>query len=342
MKVGILGASGLVGRTMLEVLAVRSWVDEDPLLLVSGRSAGTKLSFRGRELVCVETDAQSLAGLDVLLCSAGREAAGQWAPVAAGAGALVVDNSSRFRLDEGVPLVVPEVNPPAAGRCGPGKGTLIANPNCSTIQIAVFAGALARAFGLRELHAVTLQAVSGAGQNALAQWEKEKRDPDAAGGGVFPRRIAGNVLPAIGPALPAGDFEEEAKVRRELRRILPGCRDLPVTCTAVRVPVHTGHSVAVRCVLEGPVDMSRVRGVLDGQAGLVLASDPHAYATPLEVAGTPLVHVGRLRAGPDQPRALLAWVVADNLLKGAAWNAVQIVERCLGLGGPDGNGAGAT
>ncbi len=334
MKVAVLGASGLVGRTMLKVLSTRSWVDEPPRLLVSGRSAGTCIRFGDRDLVCVAVEDGNLAGLDVLLCSAGREAARKWAPVAAAGGALVVDNSSCFRLVEDVPLVVPEVNPPPTRRCREGGGMIIANPNCSTIQMAVFAGVLARGFGLRELHAVTLQAVSGAGLPALEQWEREKADSEAPVGTVFPRRIAGNVLPAIGPVLPDGDFEEEAKVRRELGRILPDSRDLKVTCTAVRVPVHTGHSVALRCLLEKPVDMERIRDALRRQPGLVLAPDSADFATPLEVAGSTLVHVGRLRPDPGNPRALLAWVVADNLLKGAAWNAVQIVESCLGLADP--------
>ena len=334
MKVAVLGASGLVGRTMLEVLSTRSWVDEEPRLLVSERSAGTLIRYGDRELACAAVEAGNLAGLDVLLCSAGREAARKWAPVAAAAGALVVDNSSCFRLDQDVPLVVPEVNQPPVDRCRESGGLVIANPNCSTIQMAVFAGVLAREFGLKELHAVTLQAVSGAGLPALEQWEQEKADPEAPAGTVFPRRMAGNVLPAIGPALPGGDYEEEAKVRRELRRILPGGKNLEVTCTAVRVPVHTGHSVALRCLLEEPVDMERIRDALRRQPGLILAPDPGDFATPLEVAGSTRVHVGRLRPDPGNPHGLLAWVVADNLLKGAAWNAVQIVESCLGLAGP--------
>ena len=185
MKVAVLGASGLVGRTMLEVLSTRSWVDEEPRLLVSERSAGTLIRYGDRELACAAVEAGNLAGLDVLLCSAGREAARKWAPVAAAAGALVVDNSSCFRLDQDVPLVVPEVNQPPVDRCRESGGLVIANPNCSTIQMAVFAGVLAREFGLKELHAVTLQAVSGAGLPALEQWEQEKADPEAPAGTVF-------------------------------------------------------------------------------------------------------------------------------------------------------------
>ncbi len=333
MKVAILGASGLVGRTMLDLLAARSWVDEPPRVLVSARSAGTRLPFRDRELVCRETAPEDLSGLDVLLCSAGREAALRWAPVAAGSGALVVDNSSAFRLDPDVPLVVPEINPPALVGPKPGSGLVIANPNCSTIQIAMLAAPLEREFGLRELHAVTLQAISGAGQTALDEWRRQEKGEPEAGRKVFPRRMAGNVLPAIGCALPGGEYEEEAKVERELRRILGRGGDLAVTCTAVRVPVRTGHSVAVRCLLEEPVDMVRVRAVLAAWPGLVVAADPHDFATPHQVAGLTTVHVGRLRPESGNPHGLLAWVVADNLLKGAAWNAVQIVETCLGLEG---------
>lgn len=330
MKIAVLGASGLVGRTMLEILSSCAWVDEPPRLLVSGRSAGRPIGFRDQELVCRAVDQEALAGLDVMLCSAGRDAARRWAPEAVAAGCLVVDNSSAFRMDPGVPLVVPEVASPEPWTPGSG-GRLIANPNCSTIQIAVFAAALQEICGLDELHAVTLQAVSGAGQRALDAWVGQQAGDDEAGGTVFPRPIAGNVLPAIGPALDDGSYEEETKVVRELRRILGRGEDLAVSCTAVRVPVHTGHSVALRCLLQDPVDMTQLREILAGRPDMVLDGDAHAFATPREIRGSRDVHVGRLRSDPGNPRALLAWVVADNLLKGAAWNAVQIVESCLGI-----------
>jgi len=234
-------------------------------------------------------------------------------------------------MDPDVPLVVPEVNPCPAWAPGSG-GRLIANPNCSTIQIAAFAAVLQETCGLDELHAVTLQAVSGAGQRALDAWRDQRTGRDGAGAEVFPRPIVDNVLPAIGPAQRDGSFEEEAKVVRELRRILGRSDDLRVSCTAVRVPVHTGHCAALRCLLPQPVDRQRILKALAARPHMVPAPDAHAFTTPREIQGSRDVHVGRLRVDPGNPHALLAWVVADNLLKGAAWNAVQIVESCLGVG----------
>ncbi len=334
MKVAILGGSGLVGQTMLELLAGRSWVDSAPRLLVSSRSAGRRIPFRDEVLVCEQVTPESLADLDVLLCSAGKQAALQWAPVAAKGGALVVDNSSGFRRTLDVPLVVPEVNLPV-GRLGEGEpGLIIANPNCSTIQIAMFAAPLDRALGIRELHATTFQAVSGAGQQALDQWRAQEKGMIAAEGGVFPRTMAHNVLPAIGMPTADGSFEEETKVERELRKILGRTSDLAVTCTAVRVPVDRGHSVAVRCLFRESVNMETVIATLESWPGLKVVSDPHSFATPLDVQGHCEVYVGRLRIDPGNTHGLLAWIVADNLLKGAAWNAVQIVESYLGFAGP--------
>ncbi len=334
MKVAILGASGLVGRTMLNLLESRPWLDGPPRLLVSGRSAGMSIPFRGRELVCEETTADALVGLDVLLCSAGKEAARQWAPVAAQSGALVVDNSSCFRQESGIPLVVPEINPQVGADGLEKAGRIIANPNCSTIQIAMFAAPLDRVLGLRELHATTFQAVSGAGQKALDTWHRQESGAAPGDTDIFPRSIAHNVLPAIGGPLPDGSFEEEAKVAHELRRILGRDQDLAVTCTAVRVPVRCGHSVALRCLFREVVAMEVVHEALGRWPGLRVAKDPHDFETPREIAGDTSVHVGRLRLDPGNARGLLAWVVADNLLKGAAWNAVQIVETYFGINAP--------
>ena len=329
MKVAVLGASGLVGRTMLRLLEAEPWVTGEPVALTSERSEGCAVPFRGRDLVCRRVQPGVLQDVDVVLCSAGREASRLWAPQAARAGALVVDNSSAWRMEPEVPLVVPEVNPVGPWRPGD-PGRIIANPNCSTIQIAVFAAALQETLGLDAVHVVTFQAVSGAGQGALDEWRAQEADPGPAPRERFPRLIAANVIPAIGQALPDGAYEEEAKVVRELRRILGRGADLKVSCTAVRVPVHTGHGAAVRCLLPAPTDRERVLAALTDRPGLVVARDPHAFATPLEAAGRTEVLVGRIRLDPDDPRAVMAWVVADNLLKGAAWNAVQIVSSCLG------------
>lgn len=323
MRTAILGASGLVGRAMLRLLEDATWVQGDPVLLASARSAGRKLPFRGRELAVREVRAEDFAGVRVALFSAGGAASRVWAPLAAAAGCLVVDNSSAWRLDPAVPLVVPEIN----GGPGvfPAAGGIIANPNCSTIQVALALAPLERLAGLREVQVTTMQAVSGAGQGAVAELERQLADPGrAAPSASFPRAMAGNVIPAIGAPLPDGSFEEETKVIRELRKILGRAEDLAVSCTATRVPVANGHSAAVRVVCSRPVTAAEAVETLAGWPGLEVTADPHDYRTAREISGRTVVHVGRLRADPSNPSALLMWVVADNLLKGAAWNAVQI------------------
>ncbi|HOX25321.1 MAG TPA: aspartate-semialdehyde dehydrogenase [Candidatus Krumholzibacteria bacterium] len=338
MRSAILGASGLVGRTMLDLLARQSWIEMPPLLLTSARSAGQPLRFRGSELICREVAAESFASVRVALFSAGATASRRWAPVAAASGAWVVDNSSAWRREASVPLVVPEVNGRLVPRLEEGEaaGGIIANPNCSTIQIALPCAALDRAAGLREVHVTTMQSVSGAGQKgrdelagqsaALAAGELAGADRP---GPVFPRRIAANVIPEIGGPGDDGFFEEERKVHDELRKILAR-PDLAVTCTATRVPVWTGHSAAVRAVLSRPLERDEAVAVLGGFPGVTCGATPADYRTPAEVSGDARVHVGRLRHEPGRRDVLLFWVVADNLLKGAAWNAVQIAARLAG------------
>ena len=323
MRVAVLGATGLVGRTMLELLAACPWVTGAPLALASPRSAGRRLPWRGGELACRAVDEASFADVDLALFSAGGGPSRRWAPVAAAAGAVVIDNSSAWRQDPAIPLVVPEIN----GQLVDGlRAGIVANPNCSTIQVAQAVAPLERAWGLHEVDVTTFQAVSGAGQKGVAQLERESAG-EPAGDGPFPRPIARNVVPAIGAALPDGSFEEEAKVQRELRKILARDEALRVTCTAVRVPVVNAHSAAVRVVCAVPVTPAAAAAALAAWPGVEVAADPHAFATPREIDGRTVVHVGRLRQDPGDPRALLCWVVADNLLKGAAWNAVQIAER---------------
>jgi aspartate-semialdehyde dehydrogenase len=331
MKIAILGATGLVGRTMLKLLEDRPGLTGEPVLLCSSRGAGTELEFQGRRLTCREVSEAGFQEVDIALFSAGQETSRTWGPVAVRAGAWVVDNSSAWRLEDGVPLVVPEINgalvAPVVRNSG---GGIIANPNCSTIQIAMAVAPLDEAFGVTETHVTTLQAVSGAGQAAVAELARQEQDQPPLAGSVFPRIIAGNAIPAIGPALPDGSFEEEVKVVRELRKILGRQRDLAVSCTATRVPVVNGHSAAVRLVCRRPVDLKGAVGVLAAMPGVTVASDPHGFATAREITGDTRVHVGRLRTEVGNPHAILMWVVADNLLKGAAWNAVQIVDLLTG------------
>jgi aspartate-semialdehyde dehydrogenase len=330
MKTAILGASGLVGRTMLRLMEKATWADADPLLLVSARSAGRELPFRGRRLVCREVQAEHFQGVDLALFSAGGEASRRWAPQAEAAGCVVVDNSSAWRMDHRVPLVVPEING-GSGQVSLGQGGIIANPNCSTIQVALAVAPLEKLAGLREVQVTTMQAVSGAGQAGVAELDRQLSDESARQHPeVFPRTIAGNVIPAIGKALPGGFFEEETKVELELRKILGRGDDLAVTCTATRVPVANGHSAAVRVVCGRPVTPEEAVRAMAGWPGLLVEADSHLYATALEVSGRTTVHVGRLRADPGNDHALLMWVVADNLLKGAAWNAVQIAAMLAG------------
>ncbi len=323
MRIAVLGATGLVGRTMLGLLEDCAWADGEPVVLASARSAGAGLPWRGSVVVCRAVDSAAFAGVDIALFSAGGGPSREWAPVAAKAGAVVVDNSSAWRQDPSIPLVVPEIN----GALVDGmRSGIIANPNCSTIQVAQAVAPLERAWGLDEVHVTTFQAVSGAGQKAVAELARQNAG-EATGAPVFPRAIAHNVIPAIGAALDDGSFEEETKVLRELRRILGRDEGLKVTCTAVRVPVVNAHAAAVRVVCRQPVTPREAAAAMAAWPGLEVAASPHDYATPREIDGRTVVHVGRLRQDPNDPRALLCWVVADNLLKGAAWNAVQIAAR---------------
>jgi len=338
MRTAILGASGLVGRTMLDLLARQSWVDTPPVLLTSARSAGLALAFRTERLACREVTTALFAGVRIALFSPGAAASRQWAPIAAQRGAWVVANSSAWRGEPQVPLVVPEVNGHLVPRLAEhvAAGGLIANPNCSTIQIALPCAALARLAGLREVHVTTLQAVSGAGQKGIAELSGQaaqlaggERPGAGSAGAVFPRRIAANAVPEIGAIGDDGFFAEERKVHQELRKILD-LPDLAVTCTATRVPVWNGHSAAVRAVLARPVARDAAQAALAAFPGLRCADKPGDYRTPAEISGDTAVHVGRLRHEPGRRDVLLFWVVADNLLKGAAWNAVQIAAQLAG------------
>jgi aspartate-semialdehyde dehydrogenase len=326
MKVAVLGATGLVGRAMLKLIEDRPWLSGDPVLLSSARGAGSLLPFRDHKLTCHEVSADSFEDVDIALFSAGGGPSRHWAPTAAGAGAWVVDNSSAFRMDDSAPLVVPEINGRLVGVAGRGQGGIIANPNCSTIQIAMAVAPLDEVFQVSEAHVTTLQAVSGAGQAAVAEMENQEQGQAPDPQGAFPRRIFRNAIPAIGSALEEGAYEEETKVVREMRKILGRGRDLAISCTATRIPVVTGHCATVRIVCEKPVDLDQAVAALKNWPGVEVEPDGHLFKTPLEMAGSSAVHVGRLRRDPDNSHALLMWVVADNLLKGAAWNAVQIAD----------------
>jgi aspartate-semialdehyde dehydrogenase len=332
--VAILGATGAVGRTMLRVLEERSLPVERLTLLASERSAGTRIEWRGRELEVSAPAPGAFRGVDFALFSAGADRSRTWGPVAADEGAVVVDNSSAWRMDPQVPLVVPEVNLAAARERPRG---IVANPNCSTIQMVVALQAVRRAAGLTRVIATTFQSVSGAGETGREALRREvageglklPRMAQPVEGSPFARRIAENVIPQIGDFDEEGWTGEERKMIGETRKILD-LPDLPVAATCVRVPVDVGHSVQVTVETERELPADAARRALALFPGILLQSGQEAYPTPLEVADRDQVFVGRIRQDPYLPRTLHFWVVADNLRKGAATNAVQIVEGLAG------------
>jgi aspartate-semialdehyde dehydrogenase len=320
MKVAVLGATGAVGRTMLKVLEERRFPVQELVPLASPRSAGTAVDFGGRSWTVRRAEPAAFVGCDLALCSAGATRSREWAPVAARAGAVVIDNSSAWRMDPAVPLVVPEVNAAAAEERPLG---IIANPNCATIQLVVALAALHRAGGLERVVLTTLQSVSGAGQGGIDTLREELRGRRGEGS-PFVSRIAGNVIPWIGGRGPDGWNEEEQKIRAETRKIL-SLPELAVSATCVRVPVETGHSISATVELRRGLDAQAARDALAAMSG-VRVHDDTQDPLPCEVAGSDDVRVGHIRVDPDLANVLHLWIVADNLRKGAATNAVQIAE----------------
>jgi aspartate-semialdehyde dehydrogenase len=325
MHVAVLGATGAVGRTMLDVLGERRFPVERLTLLASERSAGTTISWQGREIEVRAPRAGCFRGVDVALFSAGAARSREWGPRAADEGAVVVDNSSAWRMDPAVPLVVPEVN--AAAMVERPKG-IIANPNCSTIQVVVALAPLRAAAGLRRLVLTTFQSVSGAGEKGRDALRRE-RTGERGGESPFTRPIDANVVPQIGGFDEAGWSEEERKMIEEPRKIL-GLPGLAVAPTCVRVPVEVGHAVQMAVETDRPLELADAARALGAAEGVVFLPEADRFPTPAEIAGRDEVFVGRLRADPHLPNVLHLWVVADNLRKGAATNAVQIAERLRG------------
>ncbi|MBL8733354.1 MAG: aspartate-semialdehyde dehydrogenase [Planctomycetes bacterium] len=326
-RVAVVGATGAVGQEFLAVLAARRLPLAELRLLASPRSAGRELPFAGAQLPVQALGPSSFAGIDVALFSAGAAVSRQFAPHAVAAGAVVVDNSSAFRLDPAVPLVVPEVNASAlAGHRG-----IVANPNCSTILLALALWPLHRAAGLRAVVVSTYQAASGAGQQAMLELRQglaamlAGEAPPAPR--ALPQPLAGNVFPQVDVFQPDGYTREEDKLLHELRKIL----DLPalaVDATCVRVPVERCHSEAVAAGFERPLTVAAARELLASAPGVELVDDPSAlrYPMPLAMAGRDPVAVGRLRLGRVFSPGLTFWLAGDQLRKGAALNAVQIAE----------------
>jgi aspartate-semialdehyde dehydrogenase len=321
--VAVVGATGLVGETLLRVLEERGFPLGELRALSSARSSGTRVRFRGHEHVVREATREALQGCDIVFFAATGELSRTLAPAAVEAGALVIDKSSTWRMDPEVPLVVPEVNPGALA----GSRGLVACPNCTTIGLVMALEPLRRAAGLAHVAVTTLQAASGAGREGLEELAGTPR-------GAFPRPLAGNVLPQCDGFQESGDTAEEAKLVHETRKIL-ALPALPVTATCVRVPVAVGHSAAVLVETERALTPEDALAALRAFPGLRVHAGVD-YGTPLELAGRDEVSVGRVRRDPTHPRRLWLWSVVDNVRKGAATNAVQIAEELRERGPGDG------
>ena len=321
-RIAVVGATGMVGRMFLTVLEEHG-IDAEYELFASERSAGTKLTFFGKEysVSVLNEDSFKGKGFSYALFSAGGAISAEYAPLAAASGAIVIDNSSQWRMDPDVPLVVPEVNPEALHSIPKG---IVANPNCSTIQAVVPLKVLDDAFHIRRIVYSTYQAVSGAGQKGYQDLE------DGLCGALpkkFPHPIAGNCIPHIDVFLENGNTKEEQKMINETRKILSR-PDLRVSATCVRVPVFHGHSESINVEFDNPFEIDDVFRLMREAEGIVVQDDPqnNVYPMPIHAAGTDPVYVGRIRRDASIENGLNFWCVADNIRKGAALNAVQIME----------------
>jgi aspartate-semialdehyde dehydrogenase len=337
VRVGVVGATGVVGREMLRVLEERAFPVDELRVYASPRSEGRKLPYAGREVTCETLRADGFDGLDLVIVDVDDPIAAEWAPVAAAAGARVVDNSAAFRMDPDVPLVVTEINPDDLSRMPKGIASC---PNCTTAVPVTAIAPLHRAAALERMVVSTYQSVSGAGQSGLReldeQWTKGDGRSDVlrrAGaidgaitpGEVWDRPIAGNVIPQAGSLGELGYTSEEWKMLHESRKILHA-DELLVTVTCVRVPVYVGHAVSANLRFARPMTKAEAVELLSDAPGVRLVDGGDGHPTPLESAGVDPVLVGRVREDPSEPGSLNLWVAGDNLRKGAALNAVQIAE----------------
>ena len=327
-RVGIVGATGAVGSTILQVLAERGFPVEDLVPFTSERSAGKRVEFDGSDFECRVLEPATIRELDIVLSSAGGRISAEWAPKLIEAGAVVVDNTSYWRMHQDVPLVVAGVNDDAAA----GHNGLIANPNCTTMQLMVALKPILDAAGIERLIVSTYQSVSGTGRNAI---EELREQSGAVLGGkeakaeVYPHQIAFNVIPQVESFNDGDDYTtEERKVMAETRKILGLAGDVGISATCARVPVVTGHSESVNVQTGRDLSPEECRDLLAGSPGLVVLDDPAdgIYPLPIAAAGRDEVLVGRIRRDPSHERCLNLWVVGDNLRKGAATNAVQVAE----------------
>jgi aspartate-semialdehyde dehydrogenase len=325
-RVAVVGATGAVGRAMRSILAERDFAVKELTALATAKSAGTRLEYRGEEVICQELTPDSFKGIDLALFSAGGGTSLKFAPIARAAGCVVVDNSSAWRMDAEVPLVVPEVNPDDVQWH---KG-IIANPNCSTIQMVVMMKPLHDEAKITRVVVSTYQAVSGTGAKAIRELVEQTPRVlagEAVEANVYPYQIAFNCLPQIDVFLEDGYTKEEQKMVDETKKIM-GDHTIAVTATCVRVPVQNSHSEAVNLQFARPLSVERARELLAAAPGVTVMDDPKnkIYPMPILASGQDDTFVGRIRRDPTVENALNFWVVADNLRKGAALNAVQIAE----------------
>lgn len=328
--VAVVGATGAVGSTMLRVLQESTIPVREVRALATARSAGRTVSFAGKEVVVEDVARASFAGVDIALFAGGEIASTEYVPAAVEAGAVVIDNSSAYRMDPRVPLVVPEVNAHHLD----GHHGIIANPNCSTIQMVVALAPLYAKVGLRRVSAATYQSVSGTGKDAIEELLNQTRarvtgeEPQAPS--VYPYPIAFNILPHIASFAEDGYTGEEIKMMLETKKILDA-PDLPVVATCARVPVLYAHSEVVQVETERPISPDEVRALLAESPGIKVMDDPEhlIYPTPQDAEHQDLVLVGRIRRDKTVNNGLVMWVVGDNLRKGAATNAVQIAESLI-------------
>lgn len=324
-NVAVLGATGLVGRKMIEVLEERRFPVEKLTPIASEKSSGHKLRFNGKEVSVVKLEPEVFSGVDIALFSAGSIVSREAAPAAVRSGAVVIDNSKAWRMEPNVPLIVPEVNAQAIKN----HEGIIANPNCSTIQMVVVIAPLHREFRIRRLVVSTYQSVSGSGKKAVSQLEDEiktgKSDHPA-----YPHQIAFNCIPHIDIFNDDGYSVEEVKMIRETQKILDD-DSIRITATTVRVPVIGGHSESVNLEMEKEFSLTDITSILENTPGVVVQNDSkeNVYPMPLYAHNKDEVFVGRIRRDPTVPNGLNLWIVSDNLRKGAATNAVQIAEKLI-------------
>ena len=334
-RIGVLGATGAVGSTILEVLGEREFPAREVVAFASERSVGRRVPFAGGELECLGLGDETIAGLDLVISSAGGSVSAEWAPKLVDAGAVVVDNTSYWRMHDDVPLVISEVNPEALSD----HNGIVANPNCTTMQMVVALAPIWKAVGIERLVVSTYQSVSGTGRQAIEELEEQARavlDGGRVEADVYPHQIAFNVLPQVEKFVDGDDYTtEERKVMGETRKILGASdEELRISATCARVPVITGHSESVNIQTRGELSPDACRELLEASPGVAVVDEPGAGAYPLAIdaAGRDDVLVGRIRRDPSVERGLNLWIVGDNLRKGAATNAVQVSELLVERG----------